>query len=155
MDFEEMNQLAALTQLKGDQNSDVWYRSDMMRATEKIIEDDVATEHLKDFPFWIPNSKSLKLTFLDSTDAAILTNLFEAEVCKYLRSVPASQHTPDLYVKIGQMRMLFMLNIRRSVGTENRDMINERTTLQSQFKQIVTSSTGGMSKGLLQRIFGK
>jgi hypothetical protein len=93
------------------------------RIIDKILQDEIAEEQLKDFPLWIAYAKTFKLTFLDERDVAVLENLFEALVCRYLRSLPPNKHTPELYTKIDQSRMIFYANIRRSLGKNG---INER-----------------------------
>jgi hypothetical protein len=64
------------------------------RSIDKILKDEIVEENLKDFPLWIAYAKTFKLTFLDERDVAVLENLFEAEVCRYLRSLP-----PEIYPK--------------------------------------------------------
>jgi len=98
------------------------------RIIDKILKDEIAEENLKDFPLWIAYSKTTKLTFLDERDVAVLENLFEAEVCRLLRSLPPSQQKPEIYRKIGQARMLFYANIRRSLGKNG---INERLLISN------------------------
>jgi hypothetical protein len=99
-----------------------------MRSTDKILKDEIAEENLKDFPLWVAYAKTFKLTFLDERDVAVLENLFEAEVCRYLRSLPPSQQKPEIYQKIGQARMVFYANLRRSLGKNG---INERLLISN------------------------
>jgi len=98
------------------------------RIIDKILKDEIAEENLKDFSLWVAYSKTFKLTFLDERDVAVLENLFEAEVCRYLRSLPPNKHTPELYSKIDQARMIFYANIRRSLGKNG---INERLAISN------------------------
>jgi len=154
MDPDEMNQMLALSEARG--GSDISFRSDIMRATEKLIDDEFASENLATFPMWVANAKSFKLTFFDMTDAEVLQNLYEAELCRVFRSVPPCMHNQELYYRINQSRMLFMANVHRSVGTDKRDLINERIVLQSQFKHIVTANDGQKGgAGLIGRLLGR
>ena len=132
-----------------------WYASEVMKATKEIIEDKTVEERLgKNFPLWSLMTKSLKLTFLEERDVAILENLFEAEVCKMLRSIPPSMHNSQLYLQIGQARMIFLANMRRALGTNNRSKINERIALLSQIRQVISSQTETGKRGFLKRLFG-
>jgi hypothetical protein len=134
---------------------DIFFKNELMRATEKIIEDKTAEERMgKNFPLWSILTKSMKLTFFDDKDAAILHNLFEAEVCKLERSRPPAQHDVDESLQVGQARMMFYSNIRRSVGTIDRAKVNERIALLSQIKQFFNYG-GEMKKGFLSRLTGK
>ena len=136
---------------------DILSSSEIMKMIKELINDEIVEERLKDFPLWSIGTKSLKLTFLDYRDKYVLENLFEAEVCKMLRTTPKFMHTPQLYSSLGQARMVMLLNTKRSVGTTNRNLINERTANVTQIKQVISSSarpqTGG-SGGKLRRIFG-
>ena len=136
---------------------DIFFRNEMIKITKEIIEDKTVEEKLKDFPLWAAASKSLKLTFLTPRDVTVLNNLFEAETCKMLRSIPPCVHDSDLYMRLGQARMIFMLNANRSLGTPNRNIINERIAQLSQIKQVITTGTGesgGSSKGFFKRLMG-
>ena len=139
-----------------DTAEDVLYRSDAMRATEKIIEDEFVEKKLDldNFPLWSIGTKTIKLTFFRPEDVVIMSNLFEAEVCKYLRSIPPCRHSSETYLKVGQARMIFYANLRRALGTNERSRINERIALLSQIKQLITTGTeskGG--RGFLKRLF--
>jgi hypothetical protein len=93
------------------------------RSIDKLLKDEIAETNLKDFPLWVVYTKTIKLTFLDERDVAVLENLFEAEVCRYLRSLPPTKQKPEVYLKIDQARMIFYMNLRRSLGKGD---INER-----------------------------
>ena len=135
---------------------DAQFRSDVLRATEKIIEDSEVDDRLRVHPLWASATKTLKLTFLEGVDVNIFENMFEAEVCKYLRSIPPSKHNSGLYQEIGQIRMIFLANLRRSTGTSNRNRMNERIALVSLIKQIYASTSGvGSSGGGVKGFFGK
>jgi hypothetical protein len=97
-----------------------------IRSIDEILKDEIVEENLKDFPLWVAYAKTLKLTFLDERDVAVLENLFEALVCRYLRSLSFNKHTPELYTKIDQARMIFYANLRRSLGKNG---INERLAI--------------------------
>lgn len=134
---------------------DIFHRTEAMRAIKEIITDEVVDERLKNFDIWSVISKTYKLTFFEQWDVNAQENLFEAEVNKLLRSIPPCLHNPELYLKIGQARMIFHANLRRSLGTTNRNKLNERTAQISQFRQVMTSNQfqsggGGGIKGFFR-----
>ena len=130
---------------------EIWFRSELGRSIDKILKDEVAEEQLKDFPLWVAFSKTTKLTFLDERDVAVLENLFEAEVCRYLRSLPPSEQKPQVYKKIGQARMIFYMNLRRSLGKGD---INERTAIASLMKFVMVGEMKQRKPGFLERLRG-
>jgi len=130
---------------------EIWFRSELGRSIDKILKDEVAEEQLKDFPLWVAFSKTTKLTFLDERDVAVLENLFEAEVCRYLRSLPPSEQKPQVYKKIGQARMIFYMNLRRSLGKGD---INERTAIASLMKFVMVGEMKQKKPGFLERLRG-
>jgi hypothetical protein len=130
---------------------EVWYRGELLRSIDKILKDEVAEEHLKDFPLWVAYAKTAKLTFLDERDVAVLENLFEAEVCRYLRSLPPSQQKPNVYNRIGQGRIVFYMNLRRSLGKGD---INERTAIASLMKFVMVGEMKQKKPGFLERLRG-
>lgn len=135
-------------------SEDIWFRSETFRALEKILEDKDTSEKLKDFKLWAATSKSMKLTFFDEGDKVALENIFEAEVCKLMRTLPPNDITPELLMEIGQARMINMANIRRSYGTPVQKM-NERIAIISQMK--IQSNDGfnpPRRAGILGRMFG-
>ena len=138
------------------QQDDIWFRNELIKATKELIEDKLVETKLEHFPLWSIYSKTYKLTFFKDVDVLSQENMFEAEVNKLLRSIPPCRHSSDLYITLGQARMIFHANLRRSLGTNNRETINERTAQISQFKQVVTSSNFSEAgkPGLLRRIFG-
>ncbi|RLE45203.1 hypothetical protein DRJ16_00055 [Candidatus Woesearchaeota archaeon] len=131
---------------------DIWGKSEFHKYIEKILSDKEVEKKLKDFPLWCVTSKDLKLTFFDNMDVFALENLFEAEVCRYLRSLPPSKHKPEIYLKLGQARIIFLANLRRSLGTSIQKM-NERIAQLTQIKQIGMMESKQPS--LLGRIFGR
>jgi hypothetical protein len=130
---------------------EIWYRGELLRSIDKILKDEIAEEQLKDFPLWVAFSKTSKLTFLDERDVSVLENLFEAEVCRYLRSLPPSQQKPAVYRKIGQSRMIFFMNLRRSLGKGD---INERTAIASLLKFVMVGEIKQKKPGFLERLRG-
>ena len=130
---------------------EIWFRSELGRSIDKILKDETAEENLKDFPLWVAHAKTTKLTFLDERDVAVLENLFEAEVCRYLRSLPPTQQKPDVYKKIGQGRMIFYMNLRRSLGKGD---INERTAIASLMKFVMVGEMKQKKPGFLERLRG-
>ena len=138
-----------------DTPEDLFMRSESLRALRELLNDKIVEENLQDFPLWCIASKTYKLTFFDQRDVSIQENLYEAEVCRYLRSLPPSKHSPELYLKIGQTRMVFHANLRRSLGTTDRNKLNERTAQITQFRQIMNSSGQAQQSGFFRRLFGK
>ena len=139
-----------------DSVGDAEFRSDLIRATEKIIEDKDVEDRIANHPLWAVATKTLKLSFVSSQDLPIFENMFESEVVKYLRSIPPYLHTPEIHLQIGQIRLIFQSNLRRAHGTQNRNTMNERIALLSQVKQIYTSSGNqGGSSGGVRGFFGK
>jgi hypothetical protein len=130
---------------------EIWYRGELLRSIDKILKDEVAEEQLKDFPLWIAFAKTTKLTFLDERDVSVLENLFEAEVCRYLRSLPPTRQKPEVYKKIGQARMTFYMNLRRSLGKGD---INERTAIASLMKFVMVGEMKQKKPGFLERLRG-
>ena len=152
-EFEEKEFLPT-EELPEEPEEGIWYRTEFYKALEKILEDKFVEDKLKESPLWSAISKSLKLTFFDIKDIAVLENLFEAEVCRYLRSLPPSKQNLDTYLNLGQIRMIFMANIRRSLGT-NTPKINERTAILSQWKLVGPVEFTQPSRSLFGRIFGR
>lgn len=151
-----------LGDVTSEQAEDVFYKTDVVRATEKILEDEFVEKKIDadHFPLWVIVSKSFKLTFFEPIDIAIQENLFEAEVCKYLRSLPPCALTTQEGLKLGQARMLFHANLRRALGTTNRDKINERIAFLSQIKWIMglntsSGSGGGGLRSKIGKFFGQ
>lgn len=137
-----------------EEKEDIWFRSEMYKLLEKLIEDKSSEEKLKDFPLWAGLSKSIKLTFFDEREALSLENLFEAEVCRYLRSLPPNKHSFENYMKLGQARILFFANVNRSVGTPIQK-INERIAILSQWKISTPMEVSPQPKpSIWRRIFG-
>lgn len=140
--------------LPEEPQEDIWYRSEMLRIVDKIIEDDKVNEKMEELPFWSVNSKSLKLTFFDEREAAMLENLFEAEICRYLRSLSPDKQNFETYLKIGQARIVFYANLNRSVGTPIQK-INERIAILSQWKITTPVEVCPQPKqSIWRRIFG-
>lgn len=141
---------------------DIFYRAEALRAVKELLEDKIAEKNLGiDFELWSIISKTYKLTFFEEADVYTQENLFEAEVCKMLRSIPPCMHSPKLYLQIGQARMIFHANLRRSLGTTNRNKLNERIAQVSQFRQVMTSSqfssrsAGGGVRGFFRKLIGR
>lgn len=138
-----------LDNVSNEQAEDIFFKADIVRATEKILEDKFVEDKIDsdNFPLWVIVSKSFKLTFFEQTDVMIQENLFEASVCKYLRSLPPSSLTIQESLKIDQARMLFHANLRRALGTTDRNKINERIAFLSQIKWVMGLQGGSGSGG--------
>ncbi len=137
-----------------NQNAEIFLQSEMWKAIEKILDDKIAVEKLKDSDLWVVLSNSLKLTFLDNTDLYMFQNLFEAAVCQYIRSLPPEKQNFKVHCAIGQARMLFEANIRRSVGTPT-GKINERIAIITQNRQDTSIlQAPPRPRGIRERIFG-
>jgi hypothetical protein len=152
---EEKEEYFPTESLPQETSEDIWYRTEMFKVLEKIIEDKEVEQKLQDMPFWSIGSKTLKLTFFDESEANSLINLFEAEVCRYLRSLPPNKQDFNTYLKLGQARIIFLANINRSVGTPIQK-INERIAILSQWKITTPVEVSPQPKpSIWQRIFGR
>ncbi|MHA1874037.1 MAG: hypothetical protein ACTSVB_07975 [Candidatus Heimdallarchaeaceae archaeon] len=142
--------------LPEETNEDIFMRSEMLKITKELINDEPVEEKLADM-LWAFKSKTMKLTFLNQNDTNVLNLLFEAEVCKMLRHLPKIEHTPELYEKLGQARVIALLNIKRAMGTNDRNKMNERTSLLTQIRQNISTPIQQSSghKGRLARLFGR
>lgn len=134
---------------------DIWFRSEMFKAIEKIVEDKLVEQKLQDFPLWCGNTKTMKLTFFDEEDKVVLLNLYEAEICRYLRSLPPNKQNFQTYLQLGQARMVFYANLKRSIGTPVQK-INERIAILSQWKISTPMEIQGEQPKLSiwRRLFG-
>jgi len=130
---------------------EIWYRGELLRSIDKILNDKVAEKELEGFPLFTTYCNTTKLTFLDSYDVSYLVNLFEADACRFLRSLPPWEHKPELYGKINQARILFFMNLKRSEG---RGDINERTAISSLMKFVITGEIKQKRPGFLERLRG-
>lgn len=142
--------------LPEETDEDVFLRSEMLKVTKELINDEPVDKKLEDM-LWAFKTKTMKLTFLDIHDMNVLNLLFEAEVCKMLRHLPKAEHTPELYEKLGQARVIALLNIKRGIGTNDRYKMNERTSLLTQITQRINTplQQSAQSKGRLARLFGR
>jgi len=138
-----------------DSPEDLLLRNESLRSLRELLNDHIVEKNLQDFPLFVIASKTYKLTFFDNRDVNIQENLYEAEICRYLRSLPPSKHSPELYLKIGQTRMIFHANLRRSLGTTDRNKLNERIIQQTQFKQLMSGDNSPAKSGFFRRMFGK
>ena len=137
-----------------NQNSEIFLQSEMWKAIEKILEDRIPMEKLKNTDLWVVLSNSLKLTFLDNTDLYMFNNLFEAEICRYIRSLPPEKQNFTTHSVIGQARILFEANIRRSVGTPT-GKINERIAIITQNRNDTSIlQAPARQRSIRERIFG-
>jgi len=151
---EDTTQNFPIDQIPDQQQEDIWYRSEMWKVLDKIVEDKQTEEKLAKFPLWAGGTKSMKLTFFDNIDVRVMENLWEAEVCRYLRSLPPSQQNHATYLTLGQARLIFMTNVRRSLGTPVQK-INERIAILSQWKINTPAEFAPQPKpGIFKRIFG-
>jgi len=133
-------------------------QSDLAKLTKEILEDDVVNDKLKDFPMWSIGSKSLKLTFLDKLDVLKTENLFEANVCRLMRSIPPCAQNSGIYQNVSEARIIFNCNLRRSQGSENAENMNERKALITQMRQLMSTPImpkGGEGKGWLSKLLGR
>lgn len=135
---------------------DLHFRSELMRLSREMIEDDLTHEKLKDNPLWPFISKTMKLTFIDEKEAFMMRQLLEAEVCKVMRNTPACMQDRYFHEELAQARIIALCNINRAKGTDHASsMLNERIANISQFSQHFTSQVGSREgRGLLNKIFG-
>jgi len=125
--------------------SDMRFGTDMVRLIETLLDDKNAEEKLKYSnlaDIWLPLMKSLKLTFLNETDALILYLQFEEAVLDLILSRRRGAFTLNDSLLVNQLRMLFRANVKRSVGTPP-DTLNERIIQATS----ITRSTGIFQEG--------
>lgn len=128
----------------------------VVQLIDTILDDKTAQQKLEAGQFteiWLPIMKSLKLTFLNDTDAAILYLQFEESVLDVILCRRRGGFTLKDSLLINQLRMLFRANVKRSVGTTP-EVLNERI-LQA---TSITHSTGTYrepaGKGIGGRVAG-
>jgi len=132
MDEKEVYWEAFPTEQLPDSKEDIWFRSELPRILDKILEEKDLDEKFKEHPLWL-RAKSLILTFWDDLDEQVLINLWEAMACKYYRSLPPNKQTLEESLKVDMLRILFRAFIKRGVGTPIQK-INERIAILSQWK---------------------
>jgi hypothetical protein len=151
---EEPREEYPTAELPTEAQEDIFFRSDMYRLFEKLLKDEWTEKKLENFPLWVVGSKDLKLTFFDEREASSLENLFEAEICRYLRSLPPQRQNFETYIQLGQARILFLANVNRSVGTPIQK-INERIAILSQWKITTPVEVAPQQKpSIWRRVFG-
>jgi len=143
-----------IAQDQEETNEDIFLRSELLKVTKELINDEEVDKRLEDM-MWAFKTKTMKLTFLDKSDIDILNCLFEAEVCKMLRHLPKRYHTPELYEMLGQARIIAILNMRRALGTSDRNKLNERTSLLTQIRQNISTQAQQEQKRRLFKLFGR
>lgn len=137
------------------------FGTDMVRMIETILEDKLATEKIKANAIndiWIPNQKSLKLTFFDQVDAQILGLQFEEAKLLYLVGKRRSEIDTSKVLALNQLSQLNRANIKRSVGSTGENM-NERklqaTSISYSSGTFREGSTGRGLGGRLAGLFGR
>lgn len=141
-----------------DTTADFLYRSEALRATKELLEDRIVEEGLNVeafFPLFSVMSKTMKLTFFEERDVAIMENLFEAEIIRLWRSLPPNKQNTSTLLILGQSRMVFHANLRRSLGTKEANKMNERIAQLTQMKMIMTTPTPVKKTGFFARLFGR
>jgi hypothetical protein len=138
---------------------DEQFESDMKKSIKVLLEDKFVEDKLEGFPLWAMTTKTSKLTFLKAWEVPILESHLESQICSYLMSLPPCRINDDVTQNLDQVRTTAWFNIRRSAGTENNNMLNERTALVTQVSQSISSGGiggvgGGAKKSFFKRLFG-
>jgi len=136
---------------------DLHFRSEIMRLSREMLDDNLTFEKLKDNPLWPFISKTMKLTFIDEKEAFMMRQLLEAEVCKVMRNTSACMQDRYFHEELSQARIIALCNINRAKGTEKASsMLNERIANISQFSQHFSTPVGGsgQNRSFLSRVFG-
>lgn len=152
---EEEEEKYPLEGLPEETIEDIFQREESYKIVKETLRDEKVEKRMKNFPLWAVDTKTLKLTFFDEADVRALENLFEAEVCRYLRSLPPDKQNLKTYMELGQARIIFMANIRRSLGTVV-PKLNERTAILNMWRVIHTFMPEEKeSAGIFSRLRGK
>jgi len=136
--------------LPEEPTEDIWTRNEMAKVIKSLLEDRKLEELFEETPLEdigkVVTSKSLKLTFFDDSAVRALSQLFEAEVCRFMRTQPPNKLNGDTMRKLGSLRIAFLANIRRSLGTTMNKM-NERSLLVAQWRISSSAPFGEEPRG--------
>lgn len=138
-------------------SEDLHFRSEIMRLSREMLDDNLTFEKLKDNILWPFISKTMKLTFIDEKEAFMMRQLLEAEVCKIMRNTSACMQDKEFHEELAQARIIALCNINRAKGTDKAaSMLNERIANISQFSQHFSTPIhgSGESRSFLRRLFG-
>lgn len=138
-------------------NDAIRYGTDMVRMIETILEDRLSTEMIKKCgvgELWMPSQKSLKLTFLNETDAQILGIQFEEAKLLYLCSQRRTGVGISKILALNQLGQLNRVNIKRSVGSEMENMNERKLQASSITYNTGTFKDGNRGGGISGRIAG-
>lgn len=128
----------------------------VVQLIETILDDKTAQRKLETSQFteiWIPLMKSLKLTFLNDVDAAILYLQFEEAVLDVILCRRRGGFSLKDSLLINQLRMLFRANVKRSVGSTP-DTLNERILQATSISHSTGTYREPSGKGISGRIAG-
>lgn len=142
--------------------SGMQFGTDMVKLIETILEDNSVRDNIKatgaDNAMWAARLKSMKLTFLTDVDAAVLQENFEESVINYMLTKGVKKIGMDDINAIHNLRMVFLANVKRSVGTADNRM-NERvaqlTTITHQIGKFTEESKSGSRMPSIGRLLGK
>jgi hypothetical protein len=108
---------------------------DQVKLVQEYLEDNkIPREDKIVKEFWGILSKFQSLSFNEPEDNEVLIHDFEAEILNFLSSIPEDEYTFQVRQIIGNIRMIFLANLRRSVGTKT-NKVNERTLQNTQIRQ--------------------
>lgn len=133
-------------------SSDFFIRNEILQLARELIKDEKLEKFVENsFLEWL-TIKDLRLTFLTEQDVVALEREFESYLCRILRSIPPSQQTHEVMLKIDALRILFKTLIRRSLGSQ-RTVLNERYLLTAIIKHITMPEEE--EKSFLEKVRGK
>ena len=138
-------------------NESMRFGTDMVRMIETILEDKLAQKKIETGEIndiWIPNQKSLKLTFLTELDAQILGIQFEEAKLLYLCSKRRNTIGLNKLLALNQLSQLNRANIKRSVGSDAENMNERKLQATSISYSTGTFKEGGRSGGVSGRLAG-
>lgn len=141
-------------------NESMRFGTDMVQMIDALLEDKLAEKKvgptLKDI--WLPNQKSLKLSFLTETDAAILSlQMKEAELLLMCNKRRSQFGIKDV-LAVNQLDQLFRINTKRSVGSDSENMNERKLQATSISYSTGTFKDGGRSGGIksgIASLFGR
>lgn len=133
------------------------FGTDMVRMIETILEDKLAQTKIEKNAIqdlWIPNQKSLKLTFLNDVDSQILGLQFEESKLLYLIGKRRTTIDTGKILALNQLSQLNRANIKRSVGSDAENMNERKLQATSISYSTGTFKDGGHGSGVTGKIAG-
>jgi len=149
-------QIKQMEQNIPNDNWDEQYETEMKKNMKELLNDKWVEDRLKDFDLWSMISKTSKITFIKPHELSIFESYLESMICSQIMSIPPCMVNDSTLQVIDQARMISKFNLRRSSGTDNPNLLNERTVQATQIRQSFsgTGSSQNSNPGLLKRMFG-